>query len=65
MGVRLVTVGEPLLPRKLLDISRLHQLGWRHAIEVRQGIDDTCEWFVAQPVTAACIRVWRIERMDA
>src|SRR6476646_5331236 len=25
-------------PKKLLDVSRLHQLGWRHAIELRQGI---------------------------
>jgi len=40
-------------PRKLLDVSRLHQLGWRHAIELRQGIADTYEWFVAQSVTAA------------
>jgi GDP-L-fucose synthase len=40
-------------PRKLLDVSRLHQLGWRHAIELRQGIADTYEWFVAQSVTTA------------
>ena len=40
-------------PRKLLDVSRLHQLGWRHAIELRQGIASTYEWFIAQSVTAA------------
>jgi GDP-L-fucose synthase len=40
-------------PRKLLDVSRLHQLGWRHSIELRQGIADTYEWFVTQSVTAA------------
>ncbi len=25
-------------PRKLMDVSRLHQLGWRHRIGLRQGI---------------------------
>jgi GDP-L-fucose synthase len=40
-------------PRKLLDVGRLHGLGWRHAIELRQGIRDTYEWFVAQFVAAA------------
>jgi GDP-L-fucose synthase len=40
-------------PKKLLDVSRLHRLGWRHAIELRQGISDTYAWFVAQSVAAA------------
>ncbi|MEO8256956.1 MAG: GDP-L-fucose synthase [Acidobacteriota bacterium] len=40
-------------PKKLLDVSRLHQLGWRHAIELRQGIADTYEWFVGQSVATA------------
>ena len=40
-------------PKKLLDVSRLHQLGWRHDIELRQGIADTYQWFVAQTVAAA------------
>jgi GDP-L-fucose synthase len=25
-------------PRKLMDVSRLHQLGWKHSIELRDGI---------------------------
>jgi GDP-L-fucose synthase len=25
-------------PRKLMDVSRLHQLGWKHSIELREGI---------------------------
>jgi len=33
-------------PRKLLDVSRLHQLGWRHRIGLRDGIAATYEWFV-------------------
>jgi GDP-L-fucose synthase len=32
-------------PRKLLDVSRLHGLGWRHRIELREGIERTYEWF--------------------
>jgi GDP-L-fucose synthase len=32
-------------PRKLLNVSRLHQLGWRHKIELRCGIESTYEWF--------------------
>jgi GDP-L-fucose synthase len=33
-------------PRKLLDVSRVHALGWRHRIELRQGLVATYEWFV-------------------
>ncbi len=32
-------------PRKLLDVSRLHALGWRHRIELRDGIQSTYQWF--------------------
>ncbi len=34
-------------PRKLLDVSRLHTLGWRHRIELKDGIRTTYEWFLA------------------
>ncbi len=34
-------------PRKLLDVSRLHDLGWRHRIGLRDGIASTYEWFIA------------------
>lgn len=27
-------------PRKLMDVGRLHELGWRHTIELEQGIRD-------------------------
>ncbi len=33
------------MPRKLLDVSRLHDLGWRHRIDLRDGIRSTYEWF--------------------
>jgi len=34
-------------PRKLLDVSRLHALGWRHSIALRDGIATTYDWFLA------------------
>ncbi|MEM8866317.1 MAG: GDP-L-fucose synthase, partial [Planctomycetota bacterium] len=33
-------------PRKLLDVSRLHALGWRHEIDLPQGVADTYQWFL-------------------
>jgi GDP-L-fucose synthase len=33
-------------PRKLLDVSKLHGLGWRHTISLRDGIARTYEWFL-------------------
>jgi len=32
-------------PRKLTDVSKLHGLGWRHKIELEEGIRLTYEWF--------------------
>jgi GDP-L-fucose synthase len=32
-------------PRKLLDVSRLHALGWRAKIPLREGIEKTYAWF--------------------
>ena len=34
------------MPRKLLDVSRIHALGWRHRIDLRDGIASTYRWFV-------------------
>ena len=33
-------------PRKLLDVSRLHGLGWRHKISLGEGIESTYQWFL-------------------
>lgn len=33
-------------PRKLLDVSRLHALGWRHQFELEEGIRQTYDWFL-------------------
>jgi GDP-L-fucose synthase len=36
-------------PRKLLDVSRLHALGWRHRISLGEGIASTYRWFLENP----------------
>lgn len=33
-------------PRKLLDVSKLQKLGWRHEIDLEDGIRATYDWFV-------------------
>jgi GDP-L-fucose synthase len=33
-------------PRKLLEVSKLHSLGWKHSIELSGGIQSTYKWFV-------------------
>ena len=48
-------------PQKLLDVSRLHQSGWRHSIELREGIASTCEWFVSN---ASRLRDGRVQSED-
>lgn len=34
-------------PRKLLDVSKLHALGWKARIPLREGIASTYDWFLA------------------
>lgn len=35
-------------PQKLLDVSRLHALGWKARIGIEQGIATTYDWYVSQ-----------------
>jgi GDP-L-fucose synthase len=39
-------------PRKLLDVSRLHALGWKHTISLGEGIERTYQWFLANHASA-------------
>jgi GDP-L-fucose synthase len=39
-------------PRKLMDVSRLHAMGWRHRIGLEEGIASTYEWFKANSALA-------------
>lgn len=32
-------------PRKLMDISKMHQLGWKHKVDLEEGISLTYNWF--------------------
>ena len=34
------------MPQKLLDVGRLHELGWRHRIGLEDGIRSTYRWFL-------------------
>jgi GDP-L-fucose synthase len=33
-------------PRKLMDISKMHELGWKHKVDLEAGIQMTYDWFV-------------------
>lgn len=33
-------------PRKLCDVSRLHDLGWRHGIGLEDGVRDVYRWYL-------------------
>lgn len=33
-------------PRKLQDVSRMHGLGWRHKVELEEGIRRTYQWYM-------------------
>jgi GDP-L-fucose synthase len=39
------------MARKLLDVTRLHELGWRHTTKLREGIAATYDWFVENYAT--------------
>lgn len=34
--------------RKLTDVTRLHELGWQHKMELEEGIKKVYEWYVAE-----------------
>lgn len=39
-------------PRKLLDVGKLHRLGWRHRIALEDGLRRTYDWFLANQAGA-------------
>jgi nucleoside-diphosphate-sugar epimerase len=38
--------------RKLMDVSRLADMGWRARIDLRKGIDETYRWFLEQKTSS-------------
>lgn len=37
-------------PRKLMDVSRLHAMGWKHTTQLKQGLERTYQDFLANEV---------------
>ena len=35
-------------PRKLIDVSKLHRLGWTHKVEIADGVRKLFEWYKGQ-----------------
>ena len=33
-------------PRKLMDVSKMHELGWKHQVQLAEGIQKTYDWFL-------------------
>lgn len=33
-------------PRKLMDVTKMHALGWKHQVQLEQGIQKTYDWFL-------------------
>ena len=44
------------MPRKLLDVSRLHGLGWRHRTDIEEGVARTYAWFADHYAAAVAPR---------
>ncbi|MEP2653732.1 MAG: GDP-L-fucose synthase [Paraglaciecola sp.] len=38
-------------PRKLMDVSRLHSLGWKHSYNLESGLKHAFDWFIANQDT--------------
>ena len=37
-------------PRKITDVTKLEQLGWRYSIELEEGVRDTYQWYLEHVV---------------
>lgn len=40
-------------PQKLLDVSRMHHLGWHHSIELKEGLEGVYHWYSGRETAAA------------
>jgi len=45
-------------PRKLMDVSRIKNLGWKYNTELRDGIEKTYKWFIESIETRRKIIYW-------
>jgi GDP-L-fucose synthase len=39
------------MPKKLLDVSKLHAAGWKHKIGLREGLERTFRWYLDREVS--------------
>jgi GDP-L-fucose synthase len=44
-------------PRKLMDVSKMHALGWQHQVNLETGIHLTYDWFLAHTDTIKEIKL--------
>jgi GDP-L-fucose synthase len=35
-------------PRKLIDVSRLSNMGWKYSVELKKGLSETYKWYLKQ-----------------
>ena len=35
-------------PRKLIDVSRLSNMGWTYNVDLKAGLEKTYEWYLSQ-----------------
>ena len=40
-------------PRKLLDVSKMAELGWTASIGLEEGIESTYDWYLDKQAAAA------------
>lgn len=40
-------------PKKLVEVSRVHELGWKHRIALVDGIRSTCHWYLDHASTGS------------
>jgi len=43
-------------PRKLLDVSRLNNLGWKKTVDLRAGLEKTYNWYTSNSESESIIR---------
>ena len=49
-GIEFDTTKPDGMSRKLLDVSKIHSLGWKAGTDLEEGIKRTYEWFENQEV---------------
>lgn len=52
------------MPRKLLDVSRIHELGWRHHTALHDGVRATYSWFLASQRAGSATEMTQDTRSD-